>query len=348
MSGKILFVESRTGGDFTMDAIWAGLIDRFGYDNIIDYPSKLKHREGIPTITGNVEDDYGAERRSLCYTPFGSSMKCYNVDQINYLLKNGDIGIIITDERKESFALLCRTIALSLDVPIVVIAGHDRFWNDGVDRPWNVLRKFYRNLKALFIDNWVDEYYNGISNVFPMSYSINFDHLWNTCERRHYNDNKLYDVCFAGYNSHPVRKIIVDHLKNKYDNSYVFIETRNGIMDSFLQKKEYFKKMAQSKVCINIKGAAECGKALRFYEIPYVGSFMLSQRFGGRQVHPFIDNIHCMYFDELKDMDEKIQWALNNDNEREKMAINGYKHVMMYHTARARVDYIFNCLRELA
>lgn len=339
---KVLFIESRTGGDFTMDAVWAGLVDRFGPGNVIDFPPKEKHREGIPQATGDIEKDYGAERRSLCYTPNPGLLPILSKQDISRLLFSGEIERIFIDERDESFLIYSMLGARFTKVPVVVIAGHDRFWN----RSPETLRDMYgANLQAMFLDNW-RESYGSLKNAFPMSYATNFDHLWDSHLRAMFLRMKVYPICFMGYNSHGDRGKIVDHLVQKYgaEVNRLFVEKRPNTMDSFIRKNEYFRIMAQSKVCINLRGGAECGKALRFYEIPYVGSYMLSQRDNARQVYPFIDGVHCDYFSSIEELDQKIESALINDVRREEIAAAGHEHAMKYHTARARVDYIYGCL----
>jgi hypothetical protein len=96
---------------------------------------------------------------------------------------------------------------------------------------------------------------------------------------------------------------------------------------------------------VNLQGAAECGKALRFYEIPYVGSYMLSQRDRANQVHPYLNSLHCDYFETIEQMDTLIAGALELPARREYIAAEGHKHAMKYHTSRARVDYIYENLK---
>lgn len=345
MTKKVLFIDARVGGDFTLDALWAGLVDRHGWENVIDWPPSEKHREGIPTITGNVERDYGAERRSLCYTEHHSKFRPWTLSQINEMIMTGQIERIFLDERLESFEIYIQTVARFTKIPVVVVAGHDRFWNSG---PQNMDQYYRKNLEKVFTDNWRPEYstFPEFPQILPMSYATNFDHLWEVERRQEFLKNKVYDVCFMGYNSVGDRATVVDYLLKRYgsDKNCLFVEKRPNMMDCFLPKREYFKKMAQSRVCVNLSGAAECGKALRFYEIPYVGSYMISQRFGGKQVHPFEDGKHCNYFSTVTELDEFIHLALSDETTREKIAARGHEHAMKFHTARARVDYIYGCL----
>jgi hypothetical protein len=122
------------------------------------------------------------------------------------------------------------------------------------------------------------------------------------------------------------------------------VEQRPDTFNRFLLKKDYFEAIAQSRVCINLKGAAECGKALRFYEIPYVGSYMLSQKFGGKQMNPMVGGVHCDYFDTIADLDNRIEWALNNPDEREKIAYAGHVHNKVFDSCHHRVFQVMHKL----
>ena len=324
-----------------MDAVFAGLVDRLGPQNVIDWPPKEKHREGVPTITGDVEKDYGAERRSLCYTPHCLQLPKPTAGEIRGMLAIGEIERIFVDERIETFDEYLKLNAHLFPTPVVVIAGHDRFWGDVSQ----LTIGYGKKLEAMFLDNWKDSY-SELKRAYPMCYATNFDHLWDVSQRESLLKTKLYDVCFMGYNSHPDRVTVVDHLLQKYggESNYLFVERRPNTMDAFMRKADYFKAMAMSRVCINLKGAAECGKALRFYEIPYVGSCMLSQEFPAKQVHPFVHGEHCMYFRTLDELDNMIDVLLGSDTLRERIARQGHEHAMKYHTARARVDYMYECL----
>lgn len=341
---RIIFIDSRKGSDFTLDALWSGLINILGNEMVIDWPANDKHREGIPTITGDVERDYGAERRGMCYTQFGQWMRRYTRDDLIKLIHENQIGLVIVDEREESYMEYLKLPLKYTKIPVIVVAGHDRFWNQNASNPWHQLRKFYGdNLKSLFIDNWRQEY-DHLQNTYPMAYSTNFDHLWEHEQRQSFLNDKKYDIFFMGYNSDPNRVKIIEQLRKRFrnDNNKLFVETRPNTMESFLPKKEYFKFMAQSRVCINLNGAAECKKTLRFYEIPYVGSYMISQRDSARQINPLLDGVHCNYFSSIDELFDRIDWALSHPEERENIARNGHRMAMQFNTNVARANYVLS------
>jgi spore maturation protein CgeB len=129
------------------------------------------------------------------------------------------------------------------------------------------------------------------------------------------------------------------HLRLKLD-----LERTPDTMRSYVRKAEYFDVMLKSKVCLNLRGAAENGKTLRFYEIPYVGSHMLSQDSGAEQVHPFLHGVHCTYFRNEDELDRMIEQLMEVPTYTHIIAANGHEHAMKFHTVDARMQQMYEVL----
>lgn len=335
--GKVILIDSRKTGDWSLDLLFAGLVQNLGAENVIDFPPQEKHRMGRPKLVGEHEKDWGAERMSLSYVPEFASIRRWSTGEIQEELRRGRIDYIFLDERKESYELYMSLRANFFEVPVVLVSGHDKFWNVSPD--W-VRKNYYpRRMKAMFLDNWRDEY-NLLPNAHVYSWSINFDHLWNPADR---NQKKVYDVSFMGYNSHPDRARFIDHLlSSKLLSAVKFnlvMERRPDSFGMFVNKAEYFRTMAQSRICLNLKGAAENGKTLRFYEIPYVGSLMLSDRssFLQNQAAPFLEGVHYAAFGDEHELESQIYNLLHAPGVMDTMAKHGHEWAMQEHTSKARV-----------
>lgn len=330
---RALLIDARKTGDWSLDLLFAGLVSNLGPENVIDFPSHDKHRMGKPKLVGEHEKDWGAERMSLSYVPQHASLKRWTSGEVMEELRRGKIDIIFLDERHESYELYLSLKANFFEVPVIVVAGHDKFWNES---PRYVRTNYYqRNIRAMFLDNWCDDY-NLLPNTHVYNWSTNFDHLWDPAQRK---QEKLYDISFTGYNSHPDRARFVDHILSRWGHLKlnIVLERKPDSFGLFVNKAEYFKMMAQSKICLNLRGAAVNGKTLRFYEIPYAGSCMLSQDTGAVQVEPFENAKHCLYFANESELDDRIDGLLANDSKREIIAAEGLAHVLAKHTAHARV-----------
>jgi hypothetical protein len=346
---KVLFIDARAGGDWGLDLIFAGLVQNLGPENVIDYPAHTKHREA-PVVVGDIEKDWGSERRSFSYTPMNSELKSYSESDIIGMLRRKEIDVIFVDERHESYELYMALQAKFFHTPVVVLAGHDTFQNHS---PEFVRKTYYSdNLLLMFLDNWKLDYHS-LPYSRLLELSVNYDHFWNPSERSQLLSNKIYDICFMGYASHPDRIKCIDYITSKFGhlNNHISLERRPNTFDSFILRRDYFKIMAQSKIVLNLRGAADSGKALRFWEVPYVGSFMLSQRTPANVLtrHPFVEWEHCCYFSSEEELGDKIEWALNNPEAREMIAANGHELIMKEHTSKARVAWMLDEIcQELA
>ncbi len=333
MKKRVVFIDGRKGGDWSLDLVYAGLVKNLGIDNVIDYPAQDKHRMGVPKLTGDPERDWGLERMSLSYAPDYQRSKVWSQADVTHEIKKGRVDYIFVDERVESFELYCSLRAAFFNVPVIVVAGHDRFWNVS---PEFVRQDYYKNnLKRMFLDNWKSEY-NSLSYARNHNLSTNFDHLWDRYDINS-SKEKIYDICFMGYNSHSNRSGAIDHILSKWGhlNNHIVLERRPDTFEQFVPKKQYFEAMVQSKICLNIRGAAESGKAMRFYEIPYAGSFMLSETWPGMydQLHP----MSCRYFSSLDELDEGIKWALEHPFEREVVAALAHSTAVYENSSTYRV-----------
>ena len=333
-----LVIDTRDGGDWSLDLCFAGLVHNLGPDQVCDFPVKSKHREW----TG--DGDWGAERRTLGWTPDNHLVPQFPEDEVRRLARAGEIRRVWLDERYDSYEVFCRLGLRQLGVPVVVVAGHDRFWNWS---PEYVSEKYYgSSLVAMLLDNWQPSHED---LPFPhrwVSWSTNFDHYWDLERCR----PKEWDVCFFGYNSHPDRARFIDHILTRWPDlrcNFVF-ERRPDTTEVFLRKRDYFSMIDRSRVCLNLRGAAEGGKTMRFYEIPYVGSYMLSQVMPDPRLQDeFLHNRHCDYFSDEASLDHYLSLALDDIVRRELIATQGRIHARDHHTVQARWRGILEWLGEL-
>jgi hypothetical protein len=339
---KKLFIDSRPGGDWGLDLFFSGLLYNLGPEFVIDFPSHEKHRMGRPILTGDREYDWGAERRSLSFTPSNLGVPISEQKDVVSEIRSGNIDTIFIDERRESFEIYMGLRADLTDIPVVVIAGHDQFQN--VSPEWVKANYYPRNLKMMYLDNWRGEY-SKLPYARPYSWSVNFDHLWDPSERIDLLSKKEYDICFMGYSSHGNRSRYIDHVTDRWKqlNNHIFLERRPNSFDGFIPKRDYFRIIAQSRICLNLRGAAENGKTMRFYVIPYVGSYMLSEKFPGidKQLTPIV----CDSFSSTEELDLKIEWALENERAREKKAALNHWQACQNNSSRVRVRSILEDLK---
>lgn len=313
-----LIIDLRDGGDWSLDLCFAGLVHNHGPQHVIDFPNKSKHREWAYKRN---QSDWGLERRTLGHTEFNRDVPRFSEFDVIEAGRAGLIDRIWLDERMESFAQYRRLGLDSTSAKVVVVAGHDRFWNQ---TPKFVADLYGDRLEAMLLDNWYPEYAKLPFRTRRIGWSCNFDHYWSRPETP---PEKDIDISFVGYNSHPDRARFVDHIEKRWPDlkKHIVLEREPNSFGKFVPKAEYFNIIQRSKIALNLKGAADRGKTMRAYEIPYVGSFMLSQVIGDPgMTDDFVAGEHCMYFANEDQLDVLIEHFLSADERREQIAAQGH------------------------
>lgn len=305
-------VDAREGGDWSLDLLFAGLVLNLGPERVADVPYRDKHREWGRSYC---KRDWGAERRTLGYTSSNESVKGL------FALTPDNVRRVWIDERMESYAIY-KSLGVLHQAKVVVVAGHDRFWNHN---PRFVAGLYGDNFEAMLLDNWYPEYESLPFRARKIGWSCNFDHYWT---RPTVAPAKDIDISFMGYASHLDRVRFVEHVKKRWGhlNNKIMLEREPDTMKNFVPKSTYFDIMLRSKICLNLRGGADMGKALRAYEIPYVGSYMLSQRIDDPGMRDdFVDGIDCSYFSNEDELDSCVRYALDNERWREAIASAGHQ-----------------------
>jgi hypothetical protein len=316
-----LVVDMREGGDWSLDLLFAGLVHNLGPEGVAMSPFRWKHTEWEDPRTPR---DWGLERRTLGYTGLNRFIHSEpdHAGYIRMLARIGRLRRIWVDERMESFNYLRTQLGPLVEhIPVVVVAGHDRFWNNS---PQFVAGLYGKRLEAMLLDNWYDSYASLPFKVRRIGWSTNFDHYW---RRPEVPPQKDIDISFVGYNSHPDRARFIDHIERRWSHlkNHIMLERQPDTLGQFVSKATYFDLMQRSRICLNLRGAADRGKTMRAYEIPYVGSCMLSQRIDDPgMTEDFVDGFHCMYFDDEVGLDACIEHLLDEPERREQIAHRGH------------------------
>lgn len=317
-----------------MDLCFAGL--RANDRRVFDLPYKEKHREWHDVLSGKRESSWGLERRTLGF--FGHDDRLESPD-----LRAEDVGLVWLDERMESFQKYRELGLDKTEAKVVVVAGHDRFWNHS---PEFVASLYGDKLAGMLLDNWYERYASLPFRTKRIGWSTNFDHYWKRPEKA---PEKDIDICFVGYNSHPDRARFVDHIEQRWPDlrKHIVLEREPDKFDQFIPRAQMFDIMQRSKICLNLRGAADRGKTLRAYEIPYVGSLMLSQDIDDPGMREdFQDGVHCEYFKDESDLDFLIKHNMLYEVDREHVAANGHRRATTDLSVKSRWREVLGWLEE--
>lgn len=156
---------------------------------------------------------------------------------------------------------------------------------------------------------------------------------------------KKYDVCFIGHlqdteNFNGLNRL--DFLEEVFRNQPNFyFGTRHPAYPEKNMFEDAAKTMAQSKICINISMKDDVN--MRVFETLGTGSMLLTNWLPTLQ-DLFEDNKHLVTYRDTHDALSKINYYLENEQEREKIAFAGYQEAIKKHTYKNRVLHILNTL----
>jgi hypothetical protein len=141
------------------------------------------------------------------------------------------------------------------------------------------------------------------------------------------NIEKDIDVLFIG-NMLNRRKKWLDEIK-KHCSLYI----ANGVYGA-----DMIKMVNRSKIILNIHSEEFLDTETRVFEVLGCRGFLLSEKLS--EDSPFVNNEHLVECTDLSDMINKIKYYLNNENEANKIAKQGYTEAIKKHTYKKRAEYL--------
>ena len=136
------------------------------------------------------------------------------------------------------------------------------------------------------------------------------------------DETKDIDVLFVG-SILPRRKKILNELKMHFN-----------IKTCSVFGEEMSKLFNRSKIVLNIHSEEFLDTETRIYEALGCCSFLISEKLSGE--NPFIAGKHYIEVNDLKMMKDQIKYYLENETEREEIALNGYLESINKHTYYVR------------
>jgi hypothetical protein len=333
---RILFITSQES-DYLEEIIFSGLTETLGPDAVIAYPPYPKFYFPRKTYPRNI----GKCRRATRLVKDG-------LEWISFRRRFPDMGLVVLGSLKISSVQNYISIAdkIPKNVPMVFIDGGD--WADiGGDARRQGFEELFKEAMARrrFDVIFKREYLTGErhdDNVYPLPMAFKSSIRFTPPPA-----GKKYGVTFWAVESHPVRTQALALLEEKFDCA------ANGTVrgQKFSRYKRrglrYLRELSASKICLNFRGAG--WDTLRYWEIPAVGSLMISGKPGIVIPAGFVHGETAVFVkDDLSDLTDIVGHYLRNDGEREEIAEAGRKHLFDHHTHLKRAEYFLDVVSRYA
>lgn len=304
----------------------------FKYDNIMEslsgspesfeFYSRLIERTDIIITTNYNEADYIFYMMDI--------KNCYNLP--HYSLENLDKNII---KQIKSNKYLKKE---------VIIDYND--WTDTKNVPSNVLSEIGYYFKRSIVDKNNMTLVKYDRNIIPISYGIRTDFIQYD---KSYNFKKYnYDICCMFNQNCNGLRLSIQSVINNYNNKYIgrAVMKHNSICEYTNVNTEYFEILKTSKIIVTANPTYWEGD-FRLWEALLMGNLVLCDKMVVPHIipNPIINKKHLVFYNDLDELKQLIDYYLENEVERSKIGKEGREYCLKYHKFSDRVDEVINHLK---
>lgn len=324
---KILFIGS-TKYDYLQDILFSGLYKILGSKNL----KTVNFHKNYFLPLKDYPKNLGFNKSSfLTYSPFGVDFSKFDT-------------VIVGSSKPDAFKAYKKILPKIPDhCKIIYIDGGDEpdiggdlkrlnvahLYPNKTERPFDFIFK-----REFLINKKYDE------NVYPLPFGFNFDRI----EHIKRLDFK-YDVSFWAVESDPIRSKALKLIQDKFDCAENGTKLNQNFSDYNRKGDFYLEELNRCKITLNFRGGG--WDTLRYWEVPAMGRFMVSQKPGILIPDDFIESQHIIHpKEDLSDLVEICNYYLSNENEREKIAKSAEEHSRKYHSDTARAQYLMDIIAK--
>lgn len=169
-------------------------------------------------------------------------------------------------------------------------------------------------------------------------------------EKRYFNDftNNRNIVSFISTQNNYYRRSIYNFIKNtRSDLKDIFIggtgeRSYNGISGVPSDTPKYYSLLHSSIASINFPGKGwDCA---RYWEIIANKACLITPKIEIIIPNQFIEGVHYLSFSTLSELNERIQFCLDNPDSAKEIANKAYDHLIKYHTTKERANYFLEVI----
>ena len=114
------------------------------------------------------------------------------------------------------------------------------------------------------------------------------------------------------------------------------------VSGGLIPKAEYNQLIASALICPSVRGAG--WDTYRYWEIPFLGSVLLSQRLPIVIPNDFVEGEEAVRFDTVSDFRSRLQWLLEHPDAAEEIARAGHAKCMTAHLSAHRAATVMDAL----
>jgi hypothetical protein len=325
---KVLFIASNSY-DYLQDIVFSGLVKVLGPSSVHHWRANPKFIFPIKEYPKNLGFHSQAWRTAKLFAPQPGKYD----------------AVIIGACKPDAFrTFLSIAHSISSSVPVILLDGGDREEIGGDLGRLGQMDLFTKAKNTRDFD-WIfkREYFlekQYETNVRPLPFGFNLSRL-----PALQPSNKKYDVTFWAVESHSIRTQALQLLKDRFDCADNGTTSKQTFSNYIRKGGFYLQELVASKIALNFRGGG--WDTLRYWEVPAVGGFMISQRPGIHIPNNFEHEKHVIFCkDDLSDLLPRCEYYLKNEKQREAIALAAKNHLCTFHTDVARARAILEVVKK--
>lgn len=302
-----ILIISHDSNDYGLDTLFDGICRLIGPENVVVFPYKPMLHGGMAAeeFAYPCLFDYPAEPQS--------------VEQLADALLGGQFDLVVySDVLGRTHPIAVRALLkAATGLPLVIYDDWDD-WQDAFDPMMeqlgieNCLVRFKREM-VTFIDYGPDTW------PLPFGYADGYvpDNI---------DGERTEELFWAGTPLFGLRPLYISHLESATGRT----------MNRQYTQPEYKRALLRSRVGLSLFGYGF--DTVRYWEVPAHGTMLLAEHIPIHLPNDYTDGESAVFFDDLADLETKIDYYTSHPEEAAAIAAKGREHLIKHHlcTHRAR------------
>jgi glycosyltransferase involved in cell wall biosynthesis len=300
-----VLVITHDHSDYGMDTLYHGLCTLLGKGNVVEYPWK-------PTLHGQHSE--AANNYPCVFNYPGDPAP---VAQLEQELRRGEFDLILYgDVVQMAYGKdVKRLVNADPSIPVVL---YDT-WDDCYTPLGAVLNYVGRKRFDLIFKREMLDGVNYGPDTFPLPFGYDQNRV---CALAH--TPKINPLFWAGKKEYGLRHLYIQSLENRL----------GCCLDQHYDQATYQSKLRSSHMGVSFFG---CGfDSVRYWELPANSVMLMAERPPIRIPHNFTDGQTAVFFDDLPEMEAKLEYYLNRPDEVARISAAGHAHYLRHHTCVSR------------
>ena len=311
-----ILVITHDNSDYGMDSLFDGLCRVLGSENVLEFPWK-------PTLHGQTPE---AALNYPCVFDYAREPK--SPEEIEGELRENRFDLVLfADVVQQAYRdTVRRFLVASGDIPVVVYDP----WDDSHSLLPCVLEYLGQSSVAAYFKREMLAGFDYGPNSFPLPFGypdglVPEDVSW----------ERTRDLFWAGKRLFGTRSLYLDRLSKRLGRD----------LEHRYSQEEYREAVRDARIGLSFFGYGY--DTVRYWELPAHGVMLLAERPPLRIPYDFVDGESAVFFENVQELEEKLDYYLAHLGEATTIAKAGREHFLRYHTTTSRARQFLGQVEQL-